>query len=109
MVLPLFRKTPHWWSFLKGFVVSSVELAAVGSKGLLLFPSKKGFRPNSHPLSFGLSAFHYFFRGTSVPSRCVSVSSSLRVLLVSDSSFKCLFGVTWPRDFVVFLRPLGGV
>jgi hypothetical protein len=61
MIVPIFRETPFWWSYLQGFVVSSVELAKAGSSGVLLFPSKKGFRPNSHPLSFGLSAFHCFF------------------------------------------------
>ena len=108
MVLPVFRKTPHWWSFLQGFVVSSVDLAAVGSKGVLLFPSKKGFRANSHPLSFGLSAFHCFFCGPCVQSRCVPSSSPVKVLLVSDSSFKCFSYVAWPQGFIVFLRPLGG-
>jgi hypothetical protein len=108
MILPVFRKTPHWWSSLQSFVVSSVVLAAVGSKGVLMLPSKQGFRGNHHPLAFGLSAFHCFFRGPSVQSRCVLASSPVRVLLVSDSSFKCFSNVSWPQGFVIFLRPLGG-
>jgi hypothetical protein len=108
MVIPAFRKTPHWWSFLQGFVLSSVELAELGAKGVLMFPSKKGFCPNRHSLSFGLSVFDCFFRGPQVPSRCVSFSVPVKILLISDSSFKCLSEVGWPHNFRVFLRPLGG-
>jgi hypothetical protein len=107
IVVPVSRRLPPWWALLQKYSVSSLTLCKAGDVGVVCFPGKRGFSPNTAPLKFGLSAFLCKFPASPL-SPSFLPSASVKVIVVSDSMLKCLRGFSWPHPFSVQLLCSGG-
>ena len=95
LVCPSFEHTPHWWPSLLPHITKQAVVGERGEKGMLYYPSKKGFKPDTKGLPWNLSAFRCAQNQAEEPSHANLMpfhcrGDGPRLLFIGDSIIRFL-------------------
>ena len=108
LVVPKHSQPRSWWPYLKSFAGRSLRISEAGQVGVLEYPAREGYVPNTVGLPFELWALRCFFPRDAQLVKEVQLPQQHSVLMVSDSMLRGLNSLSWPVCLSVRQIVFGG-